>query len=452
MRKVRLFSQHLSLALLTAAGCNMPIETEESDATPESPPQDPGVVWTTPPPREPTPVATPEGDFTTPAPEHVAVRSERELLVSDPAVVRGVEASNALPGAPLSFRTLFSWFVGDERQALIAAREWLGQWQRVTQVGPSAAPVAVRPDVVSTLIAPWFDAPQAAPLGYAGAPVAPDEDEESIWARAPFDLIAVVNRVDLAKSPCSGPAGELRFVFTATTGDGRRPLDMTVIVEVPYPSTRSPAAWANAWHELTRTSEDDYAHALANLAVEVMSDADPLSARLRTNESVLGKSLGLPWEMREFHAAATEHGRRFVMTPLEQTPRADLAFATLAGTVNQQAERVIAGTALLPVELRAGAAQIPEPGFTWKIPGIDVTLGRAFSQQTCNGCHGGDTSALPFQHIAPSRNGGAARLSRFLRDADAPTDELRRRADVYAGLLQAECDAPTPGAGGYATE
>jgi hypothetical protein len=61
----------------------------------------------------------------------------------------------------------------------------------------------------------------------------------------------------------------------------------------------------------------------------------------------------------------------------------------------------------------------------------------------CNGCHGGDAEALPFQHITLSESAGiAARVSRFLYDRDAPSDELRRRAERLDVLVQSACEPP----------
>ena len=79
--------------------------------------------------------------------------------------------------------------------------------------------------------------------------------------------------------------------------------------------------------------------------------------------------------------------------------------------------------------------------------GVSERLRHAFSLQTCNGCHGGDTASLPFRHIAPGTSlGDPARLSRFLYDPEAPSDELRRRRDVVEALGSTECspDASDP--------
>lgn len=95
----------------------------------------------------------------------------------------------------------------------------------------------------------------------------------------------------------------------------------------------------------------------------------------------------------------------------------------------------------LPEDMQAGAAQLVTPDFSWRVLGVSESLRQAFSIQTCNGCHGGDSRALPFQHITPLDSAGiSARVSRFLYDPAAPTDELRRRAERLEALVHGTCE------------
>jgi hypothetical protein len=98
-----------------------------------------------------------------------------------------------------------------------------------------------------------------------------------------------------------------------------------------------------------------------------------------------------------------------------------------------------------PEALRAGAAQIPSADFKWQA-GVPSDLRTQFSRETCNGCHGGETKTLPFQHIAPALEGQAGtRLSHFLHDGSGKTDELARRERLLRELLTTNCDAtPSP--------
>lgn len=93
--------------------------------------------------------------------------------------------------------------------------------------------------------------------------------------------------------------------------------------------------------------------------------------------------------------------------------------------------------------MQAGAAPLTSPGFSWRVLGVSESLRRSFSLQTCNGCHGGDARALPFLHITPSESPGiSARVSGFRYDPDAPTDELRRRAERLDVLVHSACEPP----------
>jgi hypothetical protein len=90
------------------------------------------------------------------------------------------------------------------------------------------------------------------------------------------------------------------------------------------------------------------------------------------------------------------------------------------------------------------------PDFSWRVPGVSERLRSAFSASTCNGCHAGDTDTPRFQHIAPARSLRApAELSRFLYDASATSDELRRRNDLLFELYGATCPDDPPAANGY---
>jgi hypothetical protein len=125
----------------------------------------------------------------------------------------------------------------------------------------------------------------------------------------------------------------------------------------------------------------------------------------------------------------------------EYTLRADADPARLAEHLLANADESRKGPSALPEELRGGAAEIGDPQFSWSALGVSESLRHAFSAQTCNGCHGGDSKALPFRHIAPStRRERPAQVSRFLYEPDAPYDELRRRSDVLDTWSQTFCE------------
>jgi len=364
----------------------------------------------------------------------------RELIIVDPVVVTSDRASNAVQGAPFSFRTQMEWLAGSDQDPAVFSLTWLQEWTRVRTLGPHAAPVTPRPSAQRLLIDPWWRASAAEPEAPTSAGSYGGATEPPALERLPFRLIAIVNRLDLHAGACSGAPGELRYVYTAVDSLSSRALPMTVIVEIPYPRTLPATEWARAWHELS----DPTARATSEARLEALSravrkDADPLAARVRSNELALAGE-DPSWELREFRVEADAGGRRLAQTPLEHTPRVDVDPSLVDAHVTLNAAAIRGGAFPLPPALRAGAARVPVANFSWASSNLNEPLRAAFSRETCNGCHGGDTRTLPFQHIsAEDSSTRAARLSRFLVDPGAPSDELRRRSQVLEMLLQTTC-------------
>jgi hypothetical protein len=367
------------------------------------------------------------------------------LLALDPALVGGPLASSANADAPFSFRAQMEWLAGD-RDALDFTRAWLLEWETVTAVGPAQAPVTPRPGARELLLDRWLSASGNAAAQSAGYDAGAGELD---WGHAPFQLIAIVNRIDLATGPCDGAGGELRLIYTAVDPITSEVSNMTLSIEIPYPTTRTSAEWARAWQELGRTpSGYGYATALERLVREVQAEADPLRVRVLSSEVAFANPYAPSWEMREFHVQVSAGALALEQAPLEHTPRADVDPAQLAEYVLAHADALRSGGSVaLPEELRAGAAEIASPDFTWRVLGVSETLRHAFSVQTCNGCHGGDVPTLPFRHIVPATTPARpARVSPFLYDPDAPSDELRRRSLALDELAASVCE-PSDGAG-----
>jgi hypothetical protein len=166
---------------------------------------------------------------------------------------------------------------------------------------------------------------------------------------------------------------------------------------------------------------------------------------VRSNEVALANPGRASWELREFQLQIRSGRLSLVQVPLEFTPRPDVDPALLAEHVLEHAQDLRTSGVSLPEAWRAGAAEISDPGFSWPVLGVSERLRQTFSTQTCNGCHGGDTASLPFQHIQPSTgSAGPARLSRFLYDPNADMDELRRRELRLEELRSSACAAPEP--------
>lgn len=364
----------------------------------------------------------------------------RELVVVDPSVVRSPYASNASSGAPLGLRAQMAWLSGAPDDGLAFMLRWLDGWASVTSAGEYLAPVTPRPRVREAVLEPWLG-------GRARDDYALDVD--TAWSSAPFALIAIVNRVDLAITgghapepttlACSATGGELRFVYAGLDPQRGTPAPMTIIVELPYSEKLPTASWARAFHDVAALPPgDDYNRALGEFVNRVRAAADPRGARVRTNE----EAFGTPGELREFAVSkeASGEAKELFLQPLEFTPRADVDPKRIDAHVASRSDELALGPVPLPQELRAGAAQIPAPGFRWTSTALREPLMASFSRETCNGCHGGDTEALPFQHIALDATGTfPARLSQFLDDPRSSSDELGRRTIVMERLLASTC-------------
>jgi hypothetical protein len=392
----------------------------------------------------------------------VKVDRWKELLVIHQSVLLDRRARNDVDDAPWSFRHLFERLAGSETNAATFIRAWLSQWKTVTAVGPDRAPVPPRPAVGTVLLDPW------------------NASSGGSLATAPFRLIAIVHRPDLRAEAdgCSGRGGEVRFVYTAVDPSTRAAIPMTVIVEVPYPTTRSARGWIGAWHALgTLPFGNDYNEALAVITSDIVAASAPETWLVRTNELAFGEPEGLPWEMREFALASQANGTyetsgsneangsampRLVQIPIATTPRIELdRSASLDSWVTENKARVRDGSYVLPGGLQAGAAPIPRSFFQWSSQTLEPTLLTAFSHATCNGCHGGERSgetSLPFQHIAAADQrteyygpnaGGETRLSSWLNDPSGRDDELTRRETSMAQALCGTCTttptSPLPG-------
>ena len=288
------------------------------------------------------------------------IHPERELLITAPAIVDSPAAK--YPGA-WSFGKLMEELVG-EKEAGPCVREWLETWLRLRTVNDQL--VFPRPAIEQKIILPWKKRDGYDPS--LGEPWIPK------MANAPFRLLAIVNRMDLAASdlakqreivqakwrrvgrekqflnllaeagslpatatdpqPVNGgygwgggvtarpSVGEGRFVFGAVDREGQ-PLEggWTVILEyrLPLDTKTTPAEWAASWHTL---SDFDPAGDQFAPLLEQITDAfakrlpnngtPPILAQLRTSEAAFGVD-------REFRQFVLKE-KFLVPAPLTLTP------------------------------------------------------------------------------------------------------------------------------------
>jgi hypothetical protein len=261
-------------------------------------------------------------------------------------------------------------------------------------------------------------------------------------ARAPFKLLAVVNRIDLAGNVSygrvSGAEGRLVFELLDSTCN---PTRFLVIFEYGVPKTTCTEmkSWANQWLALGSLAlgSPAYNTALANITEQFVKRNSDLTKpngsalnQVRTNETALAG----PWELREFNlkhlplSAALLH-----LVTVKQTPDDDFNQQVggtrgldLAQYVNTNQAAILAGAHTVPNLLPfppndsfMAASIFSLPNF-WNAAGILNNDARhGLSLNTCDGCHGSET-ATPFAHVDSAPFGSPAPLSGFLTGITIP--------------------------------
>lgn len=363
------------------------------------------------------------------------VAAERSLLVTDASVVGDPTRTwDPCTGAGTQ---LGPWTFGKVMERLASqagstdaadfTRTWLAEWESDQTINGWTVPkrdVMIRRQLVDDW--PRTDGTTTGPLDLA---------------RAPFALLAIVNRVDLADNLAygagGGSAGEVRFVFGPVRKGPRAcvPLRMTVIVELAIQKTGCQALreWAQAWLDLGAFALPDAAYnaKLAALTDEAFVAPNGLG-QVRTNEidltDLATNPAPVPWELREFRLAggALDEGA-VAQTPGEPLNRQQI----VADYVNGAAALIVLDRHLVP-ELHPAVGGTPfrgaraltfdatqtSPGTFWTGPTTasitDPEARHHFSLNTCNGCHGRETDTH-FTHVNPlAPPGSSAQLSAFL--------------------------------------
>ena len=369
---------------------------------------------------------TVDGDGADDAPRDVT--PSKQLLLAEPSIVQD---------DTYAFSAMMTRLAGGEAHAAAFTEAWLRTM------------AMTRPGAERLLLGPWRTL--ACPSGYGSSatPCALDLHD------APFQLLAIVNRIDLAPDACA-PGGELRFVYTALDPVTRTPLDATFIFE--FPVRDDAGRVAAAWRALGRLPfGTEYSREVRDLVGELLDGTDPTAAHLRSDELSFAPERDAVWELRDFTVQGGPGNRSLVQTALFDTP-----VATLDGTPTL-AEWVRGSTrfAPLPTSMRGLTARTTTAAFGWTVPEAAEGARLAFSGNTCNGCHGGDrivggvriaADRLPFQHVAPARSvgryygesEGSTRVSTYLDSGDGSADELGRRAEVLLELATTDCSTPPP--------
>jgi hypothetical protein len=247
--------------------------------------------------------------------------------------------------------------------------------------------------------------------------------------KAPFRLLAIVNRVDLRRQPAYGNAnaGEARFVYNVLNiSDPGNPVPTQFNVIFEYGISAATCddirAWGQRWHDLGSIPfGESYNAALqaitGRFAGRGARPAHPNGSAInavRTNEISFSDN-GI-WELRQFNLSPTS-GRLEPATVDLTTDRSFNNSDTLAAFINANQAAIIAETHVVPAQFNGqpfGAGAIFNDLGTWFAPGVDNEARHHFALNTCNGCHSTAETGVTFLQISPRFPGTAATLSGFL--------------------------------------
>jgi hypothetical protein len=331
-------------------------------------------------------------------------------------------------------------------------RQWLDTW--MTDQVVNGWTVKKRPLMQQNILDGWIAA--------SGGPGMPLD-----LSRAPFKLLAIVNRLDLRHQGAYGGSsgGELRFVFEVVPEDTCLPgRAFLVILEfgVPASGCVHQHAYAQQWKNLDTLPIGSAAY---NAALEAITQQVVVAGagmgkangsalnQLRVNANRLDDTGdGLDWEMRQFVIDPVSH--HLTMSTISQTPDKTLMGSTqVAQYVNTNQDAILADDYLVPLtypstqKFRAGA--FFQVGGSWPVTGIASPEARhRFALNTCDGCHSRETDTS-FTHIHTAPFGAMAQLSGFMTGIwatdganltpDHHFDELERRALDLETFLGSSC-------------
>jgi hypothetical protein len=393
-----------------------------------------------------------------------AISTSHSLLVRDLGVIEDPTRTKASCGQTSmgvwSFGYLMEQIANSPATGVTGpqfVRAWLDRWMTAQPVnGGSYGP---RTLMQSKILDPWIAA--------SGGPGMPLD-----LSKAPFRLLAIVNRLDLRQQAAYGgtSGGELRFVFMHVPFDctnGGRPFE--VILEFGLPVSGCLGLWtlANQWKALDALplGSPSYNAALEAITQEVVvANAAPFNPngsllnQIRTNENWLDHTgEGLDWELREFRIDPATH--HLFQDTVAQTPYFYLrSTPVIANYVNDQPSAIKAGNYTVPLRYPTAADAFRAGGVVYGLgsfwddfsgtPIVDREARHKFSLNTCNGCHTGETHGF-FTHVGATPFGTLPALSDFMSGgwANDPADlmparffdELERRAVDLDALLNTSC-------------
>ena len=291
---------------------------------------------------------------------------------------------------------------------------------------------------------------------------------------APFRLLAIVNRIDLAglQGPyIQAPLGEGRMIFGYTDSSGG-PLQAVVSLEYQLApsSTQKGKDWAKMWRDLEKLDKAGGSLSPYNISLQKITDmfVDEYSnfvgpnhqsslLRIRVNELAFGTDG--QWQMREYVLqdgngqchSIDQNDCLLKLQPLTQTPDKDYNNSELLDSwVMENKTKIINQTHFVPAtylymnnmeNFLAGSIELGQNSQmnSWNYRSsqsslIDAQARYLFSIETCNGCHYAETGTLNF-HIRPRYENETAKLSDFVKYVDLinPAAQQPPLADPISG-------------------
>jgi hypothetical protein len=332
-----------------------------------------------------------------------AVDPRRELMITDLSVVndptRTFDICNNTgnPNGAWTFKTLMTNMANQPFTAIdpaVFTENWLQSWNVNHTI--NTFPVPARPNIGALVLNSW-----------------PRIGGKLDLNRAPFRLLAIVNRVDLRGNQTygGGAAGEGRLVFgvvNRNAAGGCSTTRFTVIFEygVPVRGCTNVKNYGQQWVNLGNIA---LGSAAFNPALQAITDqfttanAAPNKPnrsalnQLRTNENALNPL----WELREFVLPGTTPVATMLnIVSTKQTPHHTRNNTALLANFINTAPGVATGTHTVPATW-AGQPFLTGSNFNfnvtdaavWNAPGALNTNRHMMSLGTCNACHGGEARA-----------------------------------------------------------
>jgi len=380
------------------------------------------------------------------APGGLSIDPKKELVITDLSVVNDLVRTTG-DGA-WTFGTLMKRMAGNHDPSQFT-KEWLEHW--ITEQTVNGHDVEARKAMENFVIKPWLEKSGGQKLDLS---------------KAPFRLLAIVNRADLRHE---GTAGENRFVFNLLDPKGKKTFFNAIFeygvdlrqVEgdfgerhdlTPKRRIQLLLEYEERWHQLASLPYGEEYNAALQQLTDLFSGegANPTKPngnglnQLRTNEIQLGllnaiddkgkfhPELAKPWELREFKVG--DDGYLDEVSPALTPDPSFNGTARLAEVINSQEAAELKDAATLPPDMGCGSALVPgafgEPPIVWNAPGITNPEARFhFALNTCNGCHlveaGLNKPLVPgisFLQIQPRDPDKEAVLSKFMIGPDNVQD------------------------------